>query len=622
LPRLPLVAVRYYGLLEEPETDFCWQFLEEASGDQYSSSDPNHVRLATRWLAALHTETASFAGRVGLRRKDTAFYLSHVQRARTGIDQHLARLPRTDPRRDLLRSVAAQCADLAERWRIVEALCAGMPEALTHGDFVRKNLRVRDGGDGPALVVFDWEAAGWGVPAMDLHLVNRSAYRDAVVEEWPDVDADAIEAAATAGRIFWHVVAIRWGARDLADEHRPAARIAFERITRHHGPLAEAMEMAERQVEAGLSKWSLARYRGGAPARPLRPITSIVEPELDSEIAFTFAVLGDGRPTLPGMPFPAVTLQAMRELALLRPAFVLYTGDAIWGYDDSLEELRDELDQFRALADSTGVPVFNAPGNHEMQSRREAIELLRDWGQDLYGSFDVGRHHFIALNTDEWCKEGRICEAQLDWLRADLADHREAEAIFVFMHRPVFSWFQGDFNPEDAQTLERLFATHPVRAVFASHDHFFHEERHGAVRYVTSGGAGSPLYAEPHEGGFAHYLLVRVAPGGVVITVIPPIHLEVDSVAGNDGISSTATARVANTTNAGLFLRNLQFRMPRRAAGQYRVFVDFVDWERKRVEHPARVARIEEEPDGTASVAVEVEVPTGTAFYVTVSARG
>ena len=207
--------------------------------------------------------------------------------------------------------------------------------------------------------------------------------------------------------------------------------------------------------------------------RPFRPLTAFSEPALESEIEFDFVVSGEARLTLPGMPLPRVTRRIMREVAFLRPAVVLYTGDSIWGYGASRQEMLNDLDRFRALADSTEVPLYNAPGNHEMQSDPAAVELLVERGQDLYGSFDIGSYHFVALNTDEINREGRVTGEQLDWLRSDLAAHRHATGVFVFMHRPLFSWFQGDFNPDDAEVLGELFRAHPVRAVFASHDHFF-----------------------------------------------------------------------------------------------------------------------------------------------------
>ena len=354
----------------------------------------------------------------------------------------------------------------------------------------------------------------------------------------------------------------------------------------------------------------------------LRPITRHAEPAVESDTAFHFVAAGDSRPTLPGCGFPQVTHRLFAELRLLRPAFVLYTGDFMWGYGASRQEMLNDIDRFRSLADTAGVPLYNVPGNHEMQSDPAAIELLREQGHDLYGSFSVGPWHFVALNTDEFCLEGRIHGAQLEWLRSDLHEHRDAAGIFVFMHRPMHSWFQGDFNPEDQALLRELFAAHPVKAVFAAHDHLHYVEEHDGVRYMTIGGAGSPMYAQPPAGGFAHYVLVSVGPGGVDFNVIEPGRLDVDYVAGNDGIEPISIARVANGTDRDLALENLELRVPRLASPDlYRVRVDYVDWERISQDVPARVRAVTDLGDGSVRLALALVVPTGVAFRVIVEAR-
>jgi hypothetical protein len=362
---------------------------------------------------------------------------------------------------------------------------------------------------------------------------------------------------------------------------------------------------------------------GGSDHRPpLRPITTATDPALDSDQAFTFAVMGETRPPVPGMPFPAVSHAVMDELSLIRPAFVLCTGDIIWGFQDTPQEMLNELDRFRALADRAGVPLYNVPGNHELQSNPMALEVLERWGHDLYGSFDVGRNHFVALNTEEINREGRVTGEQLEWLESDLTEHGDAATVFVFMHRPLFSWFQGDFNPDDGEILTRLFRDHSVKAVFSAHDHFFYEEVHDGVRYLTVGGAGAPAYTQPHGGGFSHYLLVTVGGGEPDVTVVEPNRLEVVHVAGNDGLQPCSTARVVNTTDRDLTMRNIGFRLPRLSSNDgYSVSVDFMDFKRDRVELEARIRAVEDRGDGSVTVAVALTLPTGTGSWVTVDAR-
>ena len=356
--------------------------------------------------------------------------------------------------------------------------------------------------------------------------------------------------------------------------------------------------------------------------RAFRPLTAVTAPALEDGAGLEFVVTGDSRPILPRYGYPKVTHRLFEELRLLRPAFVLYTGDIVWGYGAGRQELLNDYDRFRALADTLEVPLYNVPGNHEMVTDRMAIALLEEVGHDLYGSFDVGGCHFVALNTDEYWREGRVTGEQLEWLREDLEASRDSDHVFVFMHRPLFSWFQGDFNPDDGEVLQDLFRRYPVRAVFAAHDHFHHAVERDGVRYLTVAGAGSPLYAQPQEGGFAHYVIVSVAGEEVTYNVVEPGHLDVDYVAGNDGIEPVTVARIANTTDRDLTVRNLLLRVPRLASDEdYRLSVDYVTFDRERRDLPLRLRSVRDCGDGSVELAVEVPVPTGTVFRVAAEAR-
>jgi hypothetical protein len=356
--------------------------------------------------------------------------------------------------------------------------------------------------------------------------------------------------------------------------------------------------------------------------RPLRPVNPRPFGPLDGPDGFTFAVTGDGRPTVAGMSFPQVTVDIMRELALLRPAFTLYTGDAIFGYKRSRRQMLNELDRFRALADTSRVPLFNVPGNHEAQSSAAAMDVLAEWGHDLYGSFDFEGWHFVGLNTDEPNREGRVTGEQLDWLEQDLRAAASAHGTFVFMHRPLFSWFQGDFNPDDARVLMKLYSTHGVRAVFAAHDHFYYEEEHDGVRYVTVGGAGGPFYTQPPAGGFSHYVLVSCAPGGVGYNVVQPNRVDVETLSGNDGLEPVTNVRLANITDRDLLARGVRLRVPRMDdASQYRVSALSRDFALTEVQLEPAIDEIADLGDGSAEVTIRVTLPTGCAVWVTAEAR-
>ncbi len=104
----------------------------------------------------------------------------------------------------------AQCDLLESRWDQLEAMCAGPPWTLVHGDFADKNLRVRQENGRLVLLPFDWGEAGWGPPAIDISHVDAAAYWMTARDRWSWLTGKAIEESAKAGRIFSILDAICW----------------------------------------------------------------------------------------------------------------------------------------------------------------------------------------------------------------------------------------------------------------------------------------------------------------------------------------------------------------------------------------------------------------------------
>ena len=226
LPQLPVPPLRYYGFVEEPDGEFCWLFVECASGEQYSPLIQEHRLLAARWLALVHSTASTVAASAHLPDRGPAHYLYHLRSARDTILRNLGNRALGTGDVLFLRAIISRCDYLEPRWRQVERFCEGTPRTLVHGDFVGKNVRIRSGQYGSALLPFDWETAGWGVPAVDLaqsalppttFLANPelATYRSLVRGCWPALDLATIERLANYGKIFRCLAAIHWEARSL-----------------------------------------------------------------------------------------------------------------------------------------------------------------------------------------------------------------------------------------------------------------------------------------------------------------------------------------------------------------------------------------------------------------------
>jgi hypothetical protein len=273
---------------------------------------------------------------------------------------------------------------------------------------------------------------------------------------------------------------------------------------------------------------------------------------------FEFAVAGDNRSTDRGVPMPPTAGQIFSEYRLLRPAFSLWTGDTIYGAEESVGEAEAEWDGFLAAAARAQVPIFNAPGNHEISLRPELAALYERKAGRLYGSFDYGHCHFVALDTEEVGRTPGIGPAQQAWLEADLAANSQAAAIFVLMHHPLFpkQAGQGWADPAIRDAVHRLFVRHGVRFVFAGHEHLYNLSVHDGVNYVVTGGAGAPVSQTPETGGFEHYLLVSVNGREVAVTVVAPWRLF--SSIGPVQPDGSCSARIDNYDGAD-FLVTVEF---------------------------------------------------------------
>jgi len=90
-----------------------------------------------------------------------------------------------------------------------------MPHTLVHGDFVPKNVRVRNRYGRLQLLVFDWETAGIGPPAADIALLPGGdeflhRYFDVVSEVWPCLDWADILRLRRIGHLFRLLHSVLW----------------------------------------------------------------------------------------------------------------------------------------------------------------------------------------------------------------------------------------------------------------------------------------------------------------------------------------------------------------------------------------------------------------------------
>ncbi len=213
LPALPLSAPRCYGSCLDGSDG--WVFLEDVGDQRYSRADPEHLRLAARWVATLHAGAAVSGSPQGLPDGGPLRYLQQLRAARGKIHACLGRWHFAPAEVEVLVAAVALCDALESGWSHVEAACAGVPSTVLHGDFRPKNAMVRSNGEGLQLFPIDWEMAGWGPPTVDLTRIDLDAYQAVIGAAWPRIDSATVVRLATLGRVLEAVAAVDWECESL-----------------------------------------------------------------------------------------------------------------------------------------------------------------------------------------------------------------------------------------------------------------------------------------------------------------------------------------------------------------------------------------------------------------------
>ena len=230
LARLTLPSLRYYGFVDEPDAASGWLFMEEARGPDYSNLLPEHRARAGRWLGLLHAGAAGAAAGGRLPDGGPGRYLARLRELRETLGRHLDNPVLSPEDVAFLEGLLARFDELAARWPLLQDVCHGVPPTLVHGDFNGRNIRLRSALQDATITVFDWEDAGWGVPAVDLaqQLTVPSgqlsanpdipSYWSAGRERWPDLSSEACWRLAYCGTVFRTLSAMSWIADDLAND--------------------------------------------------------------------------------------------------------------------------------------------------------------------------------------------------------------------------------------------------------------------------------------------------------------------------------------------------------------------------------------------------------------------
>lgn len=252
----------------------------------------------------------------------------------------------------------------------------------------------------------------------------------------------------------------------------------------------------------------------------------------------TFVVLGHVRGKDDGTLSPKLP-ELIERVRAIRPAFVVLTGDMIWGDPQSetvdsafVEQQWDRLDS--ALA-GLEVPLYRTPGNHDISDLVTRNIWLRRYGApNQVLQRDGLRLVFLPsawippdgdTRQNPYIRPVALDSSMVRWLAGALGGPPPPGPTLVFMHHLLW-WEAGAPWWRDVHPLLRAAG---VQAVFGGDFgplKFSHEERDG-IRYIQgSMEAGNQLVTlrklEPSRilsSQFDNFLVVRVGGSDVQVDV-------------------------------------------------------------------------------------------------------
>jgi Icc protein len=226
---------------------------------------------------------------------------------------------------------------------------------------------------------------------------------------------------------------------------------------------------------------------------------------------FRFVILGDRT----GEAQPGVWEHVWREAAASKPEFVLGVGDTIQGLDDASAErqwksVMDSLEPYRR------IPLYLAPGNHDVWSARSEELFVKYSKRPLHYGFDYGGAHFTVLDNS---RSDALPPGELTFLESDLSAHGDAAVRFVVTHRPF--WVIDAALRNTAAPFQQLARRSGVKWVIAGHVHqLIHTEVEGVTYYsVPSAGGHLRLSGKYEDGWFFGWTEVVVKGAEVSMTV-------------------------------------------------------------------------------------------------------
>jgi len=221
---------------------------------------------------------------------------------------------------------------------------------------------------------------------------------------------------------------------------------------------------------------------------------------------FEFIVLGDNHA---GLVFnDSAALKLVRNINREERFMKMPVDFAAIAGDVTLQGSGWDYRIFNRIRSRVRWPVICAMGNHD--NDRGGLERFEK---------NIGKREFAFSDRNSYLifldnSANDLTENQFAWLDEELKKAQAFKHTFIVVHKAPLSpyqqsWFRPATSPWSYRFM-KLCEKYKVDIVFSGHEHMFKELTHGGVKYITSGGGGMLTHLPAYDGGYLHYVVVRV----------------------------------------------------------------------------------------------------------------
>ncbi len=187
---------------------------------------------------------------------------------------------------------------------------------------------------------------------------------------------------------------------------------------------------------------------------------------------------------------PRIFSEAVEQINLLQPTFVVSVGDLIEGYTKDQAKVSAEWKEFQSYTSKLQMPFFYVPGNHDLTNPTQKDIWKERFGRSYY-HFLYKDVLFLCVNSDDPNvdkEDGKITKEQIEYFAKVLKDNPNVRWIFVMLHKPM--WTHANLETNGWLGIEKELAGRKY-TVFAGHIHRYQKFTRQGMNYyqlATTGG--------------------------------------------------------------------------------------------------------------------------------------